>query len=500
MVCYQVYLRSFGDSNGDGVGDIPGLIDRLDYLSWLGVEALWVSPFFTSPQVDAGYDVADPTSVDPLFGTDADAARLVDEVHRRGMKLLIEVIPNHVSDQHPWFQAALAGDAAARERFVIRSSAHGPPNNWSSVFGGPAWTRLDGDEWYLHLFDPAQPDLNWNHPDVPAEYARVLRHWFDLGVDGFRVDVAHGLAKPDGLPDLQIVTEIQRTNQRGDIRFNDRGVHEHLRALRAVADEYDDRVLLGEVWTDGPERLREYVADDQFHLVFTFGLTEAPWSADSFAEAISVGLQSQGGAATWVLSNHDIDRHATRFGGGWRGRDRARGAALVQLMLPGVAVVYQGDELGLENAFVPPESRQDPTWRRSGGGNEGRDGVRIPLPWTLDAPGLGFTSGSPWLPVPQGWARRAVSVQQKDPDSTLAFYRLAIDTRSKLGARVVESSEVRDDVLHIVMRSGEGATRWRVACNFGERTVQRPSGTVVLRSGSASSVDLIYPGEAILLR
>jgi alpha-glucosidase len=441
-VFYQIYIRSFADSNGDGIGDLEGIRDRLGYLALLGVDALWITPFYRSPMADHGYDVADPRDVDPRFGGLAAFDALVRAAHDEGMKVTIDLVPNHTSNQHPWFVAAAASQPGSpeRDRYYFRDGngpdGELPPNNWVSVFGGPAWSRLPDGQWYLHLFAPEQPDLNWSNPDVVTDFEKTMRFWLDRGVDGFRVDVAHGLAKPEGLPDMD-APEVQGVLRHGaygvDLRFDDDGVHELHRLLRRVSDKYPDRVITGEVWVTDDERLARYARPDELHLVFNFRLLEADWNAEAFTAAINGSLAAMhavGAQATWVLSNHDVTRVATRYGGGEVGRHRARAAALMQLALPGPAYVYQGDELGLPNVDLPDEVLQDPVWERSGHTERGRDGERVPIPWAGDQPSYGFTSGaSTWLPMPSDWAHLTVEAQLEDPTSTLSLYRQALEIR-----------------------------------------------------------------------
>ncbi|MEU5690405.1 glycoside hydrolase family 13 protein [Actinosynnema sp. NPDC020468] len=441
-VFYQVYVRSFADANGDGVGDLDGIRSRLGYLELLGVDALWLTPFYTSPMADHGYDVADPRDVDPLFGDLAAFDRLVEEAHRHNLKVTVDLVPNHTSDRHEWFRQALrsAPGSPERGRYVFRDGrgfdGSQPPNNWPSVFGGPAWTRLPDGQWYLHLFAPEQPDLNWDNPEVPADLARTLRFWLDRGVDGFRVDVAHGMAKPAGLPDLDPRAELGAGvlhDNALDPRFDDDGVHEVHRMIRKVVDEYPGRMAVGEIWVKDDERFARYLRPDELHLGFNFRLVEAPFDADAVRTAIDHSLaavRTQGAPATWTLSNHDVPRHVTRYGGGALGLKRARAMALVELALPGVVYLYNGEELGLPNVELPDWALQDPIWQRSGHTTRGRDGCRVPLPWEGDTPPFGF-SASPgtWLPQPNEWAGSTAESQLEDPESMLSLYRHALELR-----------------------------------------------------------------------
>jgi len=467
-VVYQVYIRSFADGNGDGIGDIAGLRSRLPYLRDLGVDAIWINPWYPSPQIDAGYDVADYRAIDPAYGTIAEAERLILEAHDAGIRVILDIVPNHTSSQHAWFKAALAGDAAARDRYLFRpgrgTGGELPPNDWESIFGGPAWTRTtdaagEPGDWYLHLFAPAQPDLNWANHEVVAEFEDVLRFWFDKGADGFRIDVAHGLAKHPDLPDAGL--RGSRDDRVGHPGWDQDGVHEIYRGWRKVAEEYDDRVFVAEAWVDSNERLARYLRPDELHTAFQFDFLQAPFVASVMRATID-GARSAAAAVgappTWVLSNHDVVRHVTRYARAqpehavssiweqarWHegapdlelGLRRARAAALVTLGLPGTTYVYQGEELGLpEVEDLPAEVRQDPAIAQSGGEQIGRDGCRVPLPWSGQAPPYGFSpdgaSAEPWLPQPADWAAYTADSEAADDDSTLSLYRRAIALRSK---------------------------------------------------------------------
>ncbi|MFH9793736.1 glycoside hydrolase family 13 protein [Streptomyces virginiae] len=390
-VIYQVYVRSFADSDGDGIGDLRGVRSRLPHLARLGVDAVWLTPFYVSPQADGGYDVADYRAVDPLFGDLADADELVRAAHELGLRVIVDVVPNHTSEQHPWFRAALAGEPGARERYLFRRGrgADGslPPNDWESIFGGPAWTRVADGEWYLHLFAPEQPDLDWTHPEVTAEFDSVLRFWLDLGVDGFRIDVAHGMVKADGLPDIGRGAQATLIGTEPLPFFDQDGVHEIHRAWRRLLDSYEGaRIGVAEAWAPSSERLALYVRPDELHQAFNFRFLNCPWDPGAMRTVIDESLSATtavGAPTTWVLSNHDVVRHVTRYGGGAQGLARARAAAMLMLSLPGSAYLYQGEELGLpEVADLPPESRQDPAFRR------GRR-QQIPAPSVDPAPGPG---------------------------------------------------------------------------------------------------------------
>ncbi|MGW0208035.1 glycoside hydrolase family 13 protein [Streptomyces sp. NPDC003233] len=464
-VIYQVYIRSFADGNGDGVGDIAGIRSRLPYLKALGVDALWINPWYKSPQADHGYDVADYRAIDPLFGTVQEAERLIEEAHRHGIRVIPDMVPNHTSDQHAWFRAALAAGPGSpeRDRYIFRPGRGPdgdlPPNDWVSSFGGPAWTRLPDGEWYLHLFAPQQPDLNWQHPEVRAEFESILRFWFARGVDGFRIDVAHGLIKHPELPDLPPPPAgVGRRRHHLDHPHWDRDeVHDIYRAWRKVADEFPgDRCFVAEAWADTPERLAAYVRADGLHTAFNFDFLMSSWDPKDLRTVIDDSLAmlgAVGAPATWVLSNHDVMRHASRYGRRaakrWvaneryepegpldldLGTRRARAAALLMLALPGGAYVYQGEELGLPEVEDLPEAvLQDPVWERSGHTDRGRDGCRVPIPWSGRSAPHGFSpegsTASPWLPQPADWAARTVEAQTGDETSMLELYRAALRRR-----------------------------------------------------------------------
>ncbi|MBT2540370.1 glycoside hydrolase family 13 protein [Streptomyces sp. ISL-44] len=436
-VIYQVYVRSFADSDGDGVGDLRGVRERLPHLVRLGVDAVWLTPFYVSPQADGGYDVADYRAVDPLFGDLSDADDLVRAAHALGLRIIVDVVPNHTSEQHAWFRAARAGDPRARARYHFHPGrgpgGAEPPNDWESVFGGPAWTRVEDGAWYLHLFAPEQPDLDWGHPEVAAEFASVLRFWLDLGVDGFRVDVAHGMIKAAGLPDIGHGAQATLIGTQPLPFFDQDGVHEIHRSWRRLLDSYEGpRIGVAEAWVPTSERLALYVRPDELHQAFNFRFLNCPWNTTALRTVIDESLAataSVGAPTTWVLSNHDVVRHRTRFGS----LDRARAAALLMLALPGSAYVYQGEELGLpEVADLPGEVRRDPAFLRTAGQDGLRDGCRVPLPWSGAEPPYGFGPSGTWLPQPAGWGDLSVAAQTGDPHSTLELYRAALELRRAL--------------------------------------------------------------------
>lgn len=489
-VFYQVYPRSFADSNGDGVGDLDGVSAGLDYLAALGVDALWLNPVMVSPMADHGYDVADPRDVDPLFGGLDALDRLLDAAHGRGIRVTMDLVPNHTSSAHPWFVEALA-DPRRRDRYIFRDGrglrGDAPPNNWVSVFGGPAWTRVtepDGTpgQWYLHLFDPAQPDLNWNHPEVFEDLEKTLRFWLDRGVDGFRIDVAHGMAKPPELPDMAVTDTALLRNSEDDPRFDNDSVHDIHRFIRTVLDDYPDAVAIGEVWVHGNERFARYLRPDELHLGFNFRLVQADFDARDVHDAIDNAMAAAnlaGATPTWTLSNHDVEREATRYGGGARGLARARAMALVMLALPGAVFVYNGEELGLPNVDLPDDVLQDPVWERSGHTERGRDGCRVPMPWSGDTPPFGFSSSADtWLPMPDEWTPLTVECQQADPASTLEFYRQAIQLRSSRAEFTDGIGLTTADGLLTLRREG-GLT---CVLNTGTAAAPLPPGEVLLSS------------------
>lgn len=460
---YQVYVRSFADSDGDGVGDLAGLASRLDYVSSLGVDGLWLTPFYRSPMVDGGYDVADPREVDPSLGDLATFDRLVEATRAAGLRLTVDVVPNHTSVAHRWFQAAQrAGRGSAeRRRYLFRDGAPGragsstrpgartePPNNWLSVFGGSAWTQVADGQWYLHLFAPEQPDLDWTHPEVWADLQETLRCWLARGVDGFRIDVAHGMAKAPGLPDMVQPHrfELDGTAGEEDPRFDQPAVHDIHRRIRGVLDEHA-AMAVGEVWVRSTDRLLAYVRPDELNLVFTFGLLAAPWDTLELRAAIEQGLRLP--TPAWCLANHDRPRTATRYGGGAAGRARARAAALLMLALPGACYLYAGEELGLPDVELPDDALTDPTWERSGHTDRGRDGCRVPLPWSGSRPPFGFGPGrgQPWLPQPPDWGSYTVARQDQDPDSTLSLYRRAIRIRASFAGEPFAWRPAPDGIL-----------------------------------------------------
>lgn len=490
---YQIYPRSFYDGNGDSLGDLVGVMKKIPYLSSLGVDALWLSPFYPSPLQDSGYDVSNPRDVDPMFGTLTDFRHLIEEAHTQGLRIMVDIVPNHFSVEHPWFQEALLSPPGSRERarFHFRDSEDdAPPNNWVSMFGGPAWTRTtnaDGSpgQWYLHVFDSSQPDLNWTHPDVVSDWIITLKFWLDMGVDGFRVDVAHGLTKDmtyADLPDPIGLTEALRfdlddgspeaAERRGLIvnsGFFDRDELQEIYAKwRKVIDSYPgDRMTVAEAWVP-PHRAGRYVSPTSLHQIFGFDFLVVAWNARIMQRTIAQGINAVahvGAPPTWALSNHDSPRVVTRLGGGEIGLARARALATVAHALPGGIYVFQGEELGLPDAELPDSARQDPAFSRTGGEQKGRDGARVPLPWAGNSPPYSFTESghATWLPQPAEWESLTVEAENVEPTSTLNLYRTLLHERKKFhgGLNFIESGNpdvmifARDEGFHCAINAGD---------------------------------------------
>jgi alpha-glucosidase len=510
-VFYQVYPRSFRDSNGDGVGDLDGVTAGLPYLERLGVDAIWLNPVMVSPMADHGYDVADPRDVDPLFGGIGALDRLIEAAHARGVKLTMDLVPNHTSSAHPWFQAALAAGPGTvqRGRYIFRdgrgpNGLH-PPNNWVSVFGGPAWTRVveaDGNpgQWYLHLFDAEQPDLNWENPEVFDDLEKTLRFWLERGVDGFRIDVAHGMAKPPGLPDMKNPNLPMLSLDDDDPRFNHDAVHDIHRGIRTVLDDFPDAVTIGEIWVFDNDDFAKYLRPDELHLGFNFRLVRTEFDAADIRAAIENSLAAAdlaGSTPTWCLSNHDVDREVSRYGDGPDGLARARAMALVMLALPGAVFVYDGEELGLPNVDLPDDALQDPVWERSGYQVRGRDGCRVPMPWSGEDPPFGFSeSADTWLPMPSDWSALTIEKQDGVARSTLSLYREAIELRHGRGdlGNAVEWLEAPAEAL--AFRCTDGLV---CVVNAGPRAVPLPGGEVLIASGEVAD-GALPPDSAVWIR
>jgi alpha-glucosidase len=522
-VIYQIYVRSFADGNGDGIGDLTGVRKRLEYLVDLGIDAIWFTPWYASPLADGGYDVADYRAIDPSFGSLAEAEQLISEARNLGIRTIVDIVPNHVSDQHPWFQAALASPPGSpeRARFWFHpgrgEDGNEMPNGWVSNFSGPAWTRTrnaDGTpgEWYLHLFSAQQPDLNWSHPDVRAEHEAVLKFWFDRGVAGVRIDSAMLLMKDPALP------EIPAAPGPGEHPNTDRDeLHEIYRRWRAVADSYSDaRILVGEIWLPDIERFAKYLRPDELHTAFNFDFLARPWDAASLKESIDSTLAAHapvGAPATWVLSNHDVTRPVTRYGqedssfafatkragtpsNVELGRRRARAAALLCAALPGSLYIYQGEELGLDEVQdLPAHQLQDPMYLRSGGADPGRDGCRVPLPWAGTCSPFGFSpagaTGEPWLRQPGRWAELTVEAQQRDSGSMLSLYRRMLGIRRS-------HADLGDDHLrwlpsgNQVLAFARGA-RFLCVTNFSNVSIELPAGCSLLLASVEVAGGLLPP-------
>jgi alpha-glucosidase len=528
-VVYQVYLRSFADGNGDGTGDIAGLRSRLPYLSGLGIDAIWVNPWYESPMEDGGYDVADYRSINPIFGTLDEAKQLIEEARALDIRLLVDLVPNHTSTEHEWFQAALAAgpDSPERERYhFLKGKGHNgelPPNDWRSVFGGPSWSRVPDGEWYLHIFDASQPDLNWGHPEVRSEFEEILRFWMDLGASGFRVDVAHALVKHPEYADLSLGEDPEELmappSMEDHPHWNRPELHEIVREWRTVIDEYEDSVMIAEAWLPDWTNLASYIQPGQYHQTFDFLFLQSPWDPAAMRDTVTAALEATakaGAVPTWVLSNHDVVRHPTRYGlpqdikaKNWLlhgdrdlldpelGLRRARAATLLMLALPGSVYLYQGEELGLPEVHDLPEGvLDDPVWERSGHTEKGRDGCRVPLPWETDGESFGFGFDGAWLPQPEGWGALSVEAQEGDKGSTLEMYREALRIRSEL----LESDEEL-----VWLDRGDGTLAFRrgsgVVClvNYGVDPVPVPDGEVLIASAELDG-DVIPTDTAVWVR
>ncbi|MEY4424443.1 MAG: hypothetical protein RJB56_70 [Actinomycetota bacterium] len=530
-VIYQVYPRSFSDSNGDGIGDLPGITARLESLAALGIDAVWLSPFMRSPQKDAGYDVSDYKDVDPLFGTLADFDNMVSRAHELGLRILVDLVPNHTSDQHQWFKGALSEIEGSAERdFYHFKDGRGengelPPNNWLSLFGGPAWTRItnpDGTagQWYLHLFDSSQPDLNWANPKVQEAFEDILRFWLDRGVDGFRVDQPHAMAKAAGLPDHPDLERAGAGFIEGEpsppMWFQEE-VHPIFRKWRKILDSYPgNRAMCGEAYVLPLSFMAKWVRHDEFNQTFNFRFLNSDWNAKTLFENINESFEAfdgVGAPSTWVLNNHDVLRHASRFGGlkikptdsdGVGPKDpqpdrelglrRARGATLMMLALPGSSYLYQGEELGLpEHTTLAPEFRQDPTFARTKGARVGRDGCRVPLPWEAGVGAAnGFNqTGKSWLPQPEIYAEYSRDQQEGVEGSTLELYKHALRLRKQLALGEGGFEWVAEFV-------GENSLGFRngdilVVHNFGHTPIALPAGEII-----ASSLHGMREGHALV--
>jgi alpha-glucosidase len=534
-VIYQIYPRSFADANGDGIGDLPGVTSRLESLAALGIDAIWFSPFFKSPQKDAGYDISDYRQIDPIFGSNEDFDVLLAKAKSLGIRIIVDIVPNHTSDQHAWFQAAINAEPGSPLRdyyhFLPGKGKNGelPPNNWISIFGGPAWTRTtntDGTpgDWYLHLFDSTQPDLNWANPAVADEFDEILRFWLAKGVDGFRVDVAHGMVKRAGYPDdrardakgneIPIDTFTIAEAEERVPYWGQPGVHDFIRRFRRVLDEFDDRAFCAEASMSPLSRLAMWVRPDEYHQSFNFDYMATPFEPAALKKIVTnsiVEYGKVGASSTWVLSNHDGVRHATRYGylgtipkpGDGIGPDyaqpdeamgirKARAATAFMLGLPGSSYLYQGEELGLpEHTTLEGKYRQDPTYFRTNGERVGRDGCRVPLPWEGGTNGSnGFSSnGAGWLPQPGSYAVLARDKQEGVAGSTLELYKSLIRVRraNQMGSGEFRWAEEYQDKNTLAYINNSVL----VLTNFGPDPVVVPAGEIL----ATTQHDLRIEGE-----
>jgi len=542
-ITYQIYIRSFADENGDGIGDIQGIISRLGYLKRLGVDAIWITPWYPSPQHDNGYDVSDFMDIDPEYGSLEVAQELIDKVHQNGLRIIIDVVPNHSSNEHRWFQDALASDPGSHERnrYLFRDGKgeHGevPPNNWQSVFGGPAWTRVvekNGElgQWYCHIFAPQQPDFNWENSEVRDHFIQVLRFWLDRNVDGFRVDVAHGLVKAEGLPDAPFQEHFGLLDSRDFPYWDQDGVHEIYREWRKLLDSYPgQRMAVSEAWVNPPSRSALYVRPDELANTFNFDFLTVKWGQESVKSSIDrsiEGMAAVGAPVTWVLSNHDVVRAVNRleidfiaadspkdqelaietdFFDFERAKIRARAAALLMLALPGAVFLYQGEELGLPEVLdIPVDRLQDPIWKMSGNKERGRDGCRVPLPWKVSVDGaFGFSANSEitpdqsWLPQPLDWGNFSAEGQENSADSMLQLYRNAIGIR-KTNPSLLSShfrwTDSSDDSF-VFTRSEDGSFLCVVTFEVGEPV---PPDYAVLLSSQEIELGQIPPNSTVWLQ
>lgn len=523
-LCYEIFPRSFADQNGDGIGDFKGITSRLKYLATLGINSIWLTPFYPSPQADAGYDVSDYRNIDPALGTLDDFDVMLKEAHALGIRVIIDIVPNHTSDQHAWFKRALAAAPGSAERawyhFKDGRGENGelPPNNWTSLFGGSAWKQVPGEkQWYLHLFSTHQPDLNWENPAVQDAFDDVLKFWLDRGVDGLRIDAANNLTKAEGLPDSTPDNTSRAGNKLIGPMFDQDSVHDIYRRWRKLIDTYPDRMMVAEAFGVSPvSRLLNYVRSDELHQAFNFDYMFSTWNANSYQMLISNYIENLTKAnvpCNWVTSSHDQVRITSRLGltnagsapmgldstteqpNEQLGLDRARALLLLTMLLPGALYLYQGEELGLPNhTTMEPRFRQDPRYFDSNGAMIGRDGARIPLPWKAKAPAFGFgPSDRSWLPQPDSFARYAVDVQEKDKQSTLNLYRrlIALRTQYELGLGTLQwFPSPRNDVL--IARNGALC----VCINFGYTPVDLPAGKVIEQSRPGINKGTVLPGNS----
>jgi len=515
-VVYQIYWRSFMDANQDGIGDISGLLSRADHIQQLGIDAIWLNPTYPSPQGDHGYDVSDYFDVEPMFGSLEEFDRMIADLHQRGIMILMDIVPNHVSSQHEWFQSALSGGIGNpdEKRFIIREGTGdggmNPPNDWISIFGGSSWSPFPSSEgsvqrWYLHMFDPCQPDLNWHHRDVRERFENILRFWLDRGVDGFRVDVAHGLFKAPGLPNRE------GFGDNWSACWDQPEVHDIYRKWREIIEGYEpSRFLIGEIHTATRERLLEYLRANQLHAAFDFSFLHQDWDGDGFRDRIRANLdlwRDTGSLPVWTLSNHDEIRHWSRYAplladgspDYQEANVRYRSLLALILALPGRIFLYNGEELALPQADVPDEYRRDPAFFRQPSESEykGRDGCRVPIPWDADLPNAGFTNSEPWLPMPEGWANYSASIQNDDPNSMLNYYRNMIQRRREenwMKSGVIGDVETSSGILSFDKTSGN--KRVRVLINFSDSDFRFDSDNTILRTSNSDIENpILTPGE-----
>lgn len=527
---YQIYPRSFADSNADGLGDLKGITSRVNYLKTLGIDAVWLSPFYPSALADGGYDVDDYRNVDPRLGTLEDFDQMTQQLHHAGIKVIVDIVPNHSSNLHEWFQAALASPkgSAERDRYIFRDGAgpNGelPPADWESIFGGPAWEPVGDGQWYLHLFAKEQPDFNWANNEVREDFLKTLRFWSDRGVDGFRVDVAHALTKDVALSDLPSKAELDAHPWDGTHPIWDRDeVHEIYAQWRQVFNEYDPpRIAVAEAWTNS-DRRPAYARSTGLGQAFNFDLLQADFDAAAFKKIISFNLDQAniaGSSTTWVYSNHDVVRHATRYGlplagdpdsaKKWllHGADpsvmdaelglrRARAATLLELALPGCAYLYQGEELGLpEVTEISDEQRQDPAFFKNKGVEVGRDGCRVPIPWEAEGPSFGFGEVQPHLPQPESFGSLSVAAQNGNQGSTLELYREALRLRRELQSdESLQWLDASEGVLSFVRPNG-----WISVTNFSAQPQSLPEGTLLLSSAPLDEAGRLPAATTVWLR
>ena len=495
-IVYQIYPRSYQDSNGDGVGDLPGILSRLDYLKWLGVDAIWISPIYPSPMADFGYDISDYEGIHPLFGSLDDLDKLVKEVHDRGMKLILDFVPNHSSDQHPWFiESRSSRDNPKRDWYIWRDPAPdgGAPNNWLAAFGGPAWEWDETtQQYYYHAFLKEQPDLNWRNPEVQRAMLQAMRFWLDRGIDGFRIDVMWHMIKdndfkdnppnPDYQPHMATcdkVLAVYSTDQPE--------VHDIVRMMRSLLDEYDERMMIGEIYLPIQKLVAYYGVDrNGAHLPFNFQLLTLPWDANKISLAIAEYEQSipQHGWPNWVIGNHDQPRVASRIG-----TEQARIAAMMLLTLRGTPTVYYGEEIGMKDVPIPFEEICDPQGLNMPDKNLSRDPARTPMQWSGDV-NAGFSTVKPWLRVDRRFTKVNVEVQREDPESMLSLYRKLIRLRqSELSLSIGEYVPVyADHQMLAYIRYVDGHQAFLILLNLSHRPcfLRQPkthySGTVVVSS------------------